>query len=64
MSLKEEDSAGATGGGGVGAEGLVPPNPKGGQKLSKKNGIKLVGCTFRLKNYVKIRPILSDFSVL
>ena len=27
------------------------------QKLSKKNGIKLVGYTFRLKNYVKILPI-------
>ena len=27
------------------------------QKLSKKNGIKLVGYTFQLKNYVRIPPI-------
>ena len=33
-------------------------------KLSKKNGIKLVGYTFRLKNYVRIPPVLSDFSDL
>ena len=34
--------------------GLIPQNPKGRQKLSKKNGIRLVGYIFRLKNYVKI----------
>ena len=28
------------------------PNPKSRQKFSKKNAIKLVGYTFRLKNYV------------
>ena len=33
--------------------GLVPPNPKSWQKLSKKNGVKLVGYTFRLENYLK-----------
>ena len=27
---------------------LSPPNPNSRQKLSKKNGIKLVGYTFRL----------------
>ena len=37
-------------------------DPKSRQKLSKKNEIKLVGYTFRLKNYVKISPLLSDFS--
>ena len=37
------------------------PNPKSRQKLSKKNGIELVGYTFRLKNYVKIPSSLSDF---
>ena len=41
--------------GGLG--GLVPPNPKSRQKLSqKKNCIKSVGYTFRLKTYVKILP--------
>ena len=30
--------------------------PKSRQKLSKKNDIKLVGHTFRLKNYVQIPP--------
>ena len=35
-------------------------------KLSKENGIKLVGYTFRLKNYVTMPhpPFLSDFSKL
>ena len=41
--------------------GLVPPNPKSPQKLSKKNGMKLVGYTFRLKNYVKIPSITLRF---
>ena len=41
-----------------------PPIPKSRQKLSKKKGIKLVGYTFRLKNYVKIPPFLSDLSEL
>ena len=36
--------------------GLVTPNPKSRQTLSKKNGLNLVGYTFRLKNYVKIPP--------
>ena len=46
--------------------GIRPPPPilKSRQKLSMKNGIKLVGYTFRLKNYVKIPPFLSDFSEL
>ena len=43
---------------------LSTPNPKSRQKLSKKNGIKLVGYSFRLKNYVKNLPLLSDFSEL
>ena len=47
---------------GEGLGGLVPPNPKSRQKLSKKNAINLVGYTLRLKNYVKIPPFLSDFS--
>ena len=47
-------SGGVTGGGGLG--GLVHPNSQSRQKLSMKNGIKLVGYTFRLKNYVKIPP--------
>ena len=60
MNLKLSDeklsdiSGGATGGLG----GLSPPNPKSRQKLSKKNGIRLVGYTFRLRNYVKI-PFIS-----
>ena len=41
-----------------------PPNPKSRQKLSKKNGIKLVGYTFRLKNHVKIATFLPGFSEL
>ena len=35
---------------------LSLPNLNIWQKLSKKNGIKLVGYAFRLKNYVKIPP--------
>ena len=39
--------------------------PQNRQKLSKKNGMKLVGYTFRLKNYVNPpSPILSDFAEL
>ena len=41
-----------------------PPNPKSLQKLSKQNSMKLVGYTFRLKNYAQIPPILSEFSEL
>ena len=51
-------SGGSTGGTG-GA--LSPPIPKSRQKLSKKNGIKLVRYTFRLKNYVKIPQISLRF---
>ena len=40
------------------------PNPKSRQQLSKENGVRLVGYTFRLKNYVEIPPSLSDFSEL
>ena len=48
-----------------GTGGTCPPNPKSRQKLSKKNGVKLVGYIFRLKNYVKIPPpFLLDFSEL
>ena len=36
-----------------------PPNPESQQKLSKKNGIKLVGYTFRLKKYFKSPPPIS-----
>ena len=45
---------------------LSPPNPESRQKLSKKNGITLVGYTYRSKNYIKIppSPLLSDFSEL
>ena len=40
-----------------------PPNPKSLQKSSKKNSMKLVGYTPRLKNYVKIpHTLLSYFS--
>ena len=38
-----------------------PPILKSWQKFSMKNGIKLVGYTFRLKNYVKIPPISLRF---
>ena len=42
-----------------------PPNTKRQQKLAKKNGMKLIGYTFRLKKYVKIPPpILFYFSEL
>ena len=51
-STCSQHSGGATGGLG----GFVPPNSQSRQKLSMKNGIKLVGYTFRLKNYVKIPP--------
>ena len=44
--------------------GFVPPNSQSRQKLSMKNGIKLVGYTFRLKNTSKSPPFLSDFSEL
>ena len=44
--------------GGGGLRGFSPSNPKSPQRLPKKNGIKLVGYTFRLKNYVKI-PLIS-----
>ena len=37
-------------------EGLVSPNPKIWQKLTKKNGIKVGLYAFRLKNYVQIPP--------
>ena len=50
-----------------GTGGIRPPILKSRQKLSMKNGIKLVGYTFRLKNYVKIPPpppFVSDFSEL
>ena len=50
--------------GGTGGDSSPPPILKSRQKLSKKNGIKLVGYTFRLKNYVKIQPFLSDLSEL
>ena len=46
-------------GGGLG--GLVPPILKIRHKLSMKNGIKLVGYTFRLKIHVKIPPISLRF---
>ena len=42
--FSQEVSGGAMGGTGTG--GLVPPNPKSRQKLSKKNGMKLVRYTF------------------
>ena len=45
-----------------GGDSSPPPILKSRQKLSMKNGIKLVGCTIRLKNYVKIPPFLSDLS--
>ena len=41
--------------------GLVPSSTKSRQKLSMKNGIKLVGYTLRVKNYVKIPPISFRF---
>ena len=34
------------------------------QKFSKKNGMKFVDHTVRLKNYVNIPPLISNFSVL
>ena len=38
--------------------GIVPPNPKSRQKLSRKSAIRFVGYTFRLKmkNYVEPPP--------
>ena len=56
--LEVVDSGGATGGTGGDSS---PPILKSRQKLSMKNGIKLVGCTFRLKNYFKIPPISLRF---
>ena len=45
---------------GGGLEALAPPPiPRSRQKLAVKNGMKLVGYTFRLKNYVKIPPPIS-----
>ena len=41
---------------GRGLGGFVPPNPKNGQKIMKKNGRKLFGYVFRLRNYIKILP--------
>ena len=37
-----------------GTGGLVPPRSKKLAKLSKKNVMKLVGYTFRTKNYINI----------
>ena len=54
MSLHRPNRQWRRRGGGLG--GQVAPIPKSRQKLSKKNGIKLVGYTFRLENYVKIPP--------
>ena len=51
-------SGGATGG--TGGD-LSPPITKSRQKLSMKNGIKLVGYTLRMKNYVEIPPISLRF---
>ena len=48
--------------GGLG--GFVPPNPKSRQELSKENGIKSVGYTFRFKKKSKSPPFPSDFSEL
>ena len=47
-------SGGATGG--AGKILSLPPNPKSRQKLSKKNGIRFIGYTFRLKNSVNPPP--------
>ena len=47
-----------------GAGGPVPPDPKSRQKLSKKNHMKLIRYTFKLKTYVKISPLLLDLSEL
>ena len=44
--------------------GTCPPKSHSRQNFSKKNGIKLVGYTLKLKIYVKIPPFLSDFSEL
>ncbi len=41
-----------------------PPISQESANLSKKNGKKLVGYTFRQKNYVKIPQLLSNFSEL
>ena len=41
--------------------GDFPPISQRSLKLSKKNGIKLVGYTFRRKNYVKIPPTSFEF---
>ena len=62
LILKKEvlSSGGATGDWGDSSPLIL----KSRQKLSMKTGIKLVGYTFRLKNYVKTPPFLSDFSEL
>ena len=39
--------------------GIVPRNPKSWHKLSKKNCMKSVGYTFRLKNYVKLQILAA-----
>lgn len=41
--------------------GIGVPDSKSRQKFSKKNDIKIAGYTFRLKNYVRIPPFLSNF---
>ena len=48
-----------TGGGG----GLSHPSSKILQKLTKRNGIKLVGYTFGMKNYVKVPPPPNFFQI-
>ena len=46
-----------------GTGGLFHPlNLKSRQKLSKKNGIKLIGYTFRLKNYVFRAGAATEFT--
>ena len=52
VSVLQGYSGGTTGG----LEGTRLPKSQRSAKLLKKNGIKLAGYTFRLKNYVKIPP--------
>ncbi len=54
----------ASGGAKGGTRGFVIAISQKSAKFSKKNGTKLVRCTFKQKNYVYISPLLSNFREL
>ena len=61
MCMTNKMCSGGAMGGDWGDSFPPPPILKSRQKFSMKNGIKLVGYTFRLRNYVKIPPISLRF---